>query len=206
MKKLSRISIAVLFAAALMTSCGPKISKEQKAMEKALLKVLKSPSTYKTIEFQPYEEITLGDEINEKMELFTKQVDFYQEILKKDSSIIESTIKLDKLRGGFSNDIKEFQGKAEEHKQELEKYKSYIVFLNSAKEKYADDLNKVTVKAYVLRYESSNPMGVMIADNCGAAFRESDGKMMYIFYEEEGDAEYFEENDCNIPGYYDVVK
>lgn len=194
------IILSILFIVAMIfTSCGSK----QKEMENVLVPALKAPSTYKCISFEKYEDVTLEDEINERLQIFTSRLSSDRYFMESDSARLVECIESNRHYSYYSSsEIEEKQKEYEERKNEYAKTLNMVNYLNSLRNG-GYNLKQKTFTVYVLTYEAANSFGVPIRDRCYGRFS-NDGKLVAIRGGEKESwitlGKYF-----SIPRYYDLI-
>lgn len=194
------IILSILFIVAMIfTSCGSK----QKEMENVLVPALKAPSTYKCISFEKYEDVTLEDEINERLQIFTSRLSSDRYFMESDSARLAECIESNRHYSYYSSsEIEEKQKEYEERKNEYAKTLNMVNYLNSLSNG-GYNLKEKTFTVYVLTYEAANSFGVPIRDRCYGRFS-NDGKLVAIRGGEKESwvtlGKFF-----SIPRYYDLI-
>lgn len=194
------IILSILFIVAMIfTSCGSK----QKEMENVLVPALKAPSTYKCISFEKYEDVTLEDEIKERLQIFTLSLDCDRHFVENDSLCLAEYTEMNKHYNCYSSsEIEKKQKEYEEHKAKYAKTLNMVNYLNSLSNG-GYNLKEKTFTVYVLTYEAANSFGVPIRDRCYGRFS-NDGKLVAIRGGEKESwvalGKYF-----SIPRYYDLI-
>lgn len=130
MKRL--ILFALCAVAFLATSCNLATLPYQLESERYLKSTLKAPSTYRKVNFTKTADITRKDEIDERVDFYQHQVEFYERMARTSGS----------------------------YKEQLADYQEKLGKVKELYEIYADRLDEVTYHEYRLVYEASNQFGV----------------------------------------------
>lgn len=77
----------------------PSCNKEKKIMEETLVSALKSPSSYKFINFKEVETVTLADEVEDRLEHYN----FRLKLDKTNVNIVKMIEYLNNVKGKYSN-------------------------------------------------------------------------------------------------------
>lgn len=185
------VAIATLFV---LTSCN----KEKKIMEDTLVSALKSPSSYKFIDFKEVETVTLADEVEDRLEHFNFILEYD---IKPDIETATNAIKNYK---GNHTLVSQFQQCLNETNKRYTNTVNLIQYLNNIKTKYPNLYNKPTFKVYELTYEAVNSFGASLKDTCYGRFNMK-GELVAIKFEEDGSWNLLG-NFFSIPDYYNMIK
>lgn len=178
-------------------ACKPR---RQLAMEYFLKQELKAPSTYRSISFDLADEITLADELKERIEYFERKRDEYRRMMEHDSSMAahyrHMAARYDRA---YRIDAESYERQYGDHKGLYEDNLRVIESLNAIE----PDSTKVTFREYKLCYEAANSYGATIVDVCTGRYN-SEGFLVAIRPAVEASwnilGDFF-----SIPGYYDII-
>ena len=133
-----------------LSSCDIESFVFRTESERYLKATLVAPSTYKRISFEKIEEITIKDEIDERVSLFEKGLEYSEQSYKS----YPSDYTLNSLT---------------RERQKLEAVKTLY-------DLYADKLDSVTYYRFRTTYEAKNPMGVPLRGTFDTQFHTKDRK------------------------------
>ena len=196
MKKIQLI-IVILLGFIACTSCSGD-GKYRKESEAALLKTLKTPSTYKMVSFELLEKETLSQQIQER-------ISYFEETLENDRKEVLST--KETIKDFEKKDyMREFIPMEKANLADAEKkVADDLKMVNFLKKQYDLDsgkLNTVVSRTYRLTYDAANSFNAMLRSYMDFRFNE-DGVLTAI--KPEDDSWSIVGNFFSIPGYYEAL-
>lgn len=196
MKRFIIFTLMAIILGLSMTSCN----KEKKAMEEILVSSLKSPSSYKCVEFETESVWTLAREVNDRLEYFTER----QKSSSRDIEHYNSMLNIEKesrYKSEFT--IQMYEEYLKKAREDFEKETKMIEYLNSIETDYSDIYYKLSSKTYKLTYEAANGFGAQLRDVCYGRF-DKDGELVAIKLSEDDDWLLLG-NFFSIPHYYEMI-
>lgn len=190
-------------------------SKEQKMSEELLKGSLKAPSTYKFISFEQESVVTLGDELDGRIDLYQSLVDsdksfvnLYARFVNDSEEHLKQAERDRRRFGKLWDDIVErnrkslieYQGKLDDQRAKLKKDQSILDALIKLHD--TENLTQETGKIYVLTYEAQNTFGVPLKGEFRTHFK-SNGELVECKSEDEEWVALG--NVFSIPGYYELI-
>lgn len=169
MRKIIFIASTILLFT--MVSCA---SQEQKACEKIIKECLVAPSTYKCISFELTEEVTLKNEIDDRIKYLTETTLHYDsiniEMAIHDIEFAQEMIDFNKKYNIKStSDEEELKEKEDVLANEIAKKDKDLYVIELLNNLYIDkkeQLNDVTFKTYELKYTAKNALNVPLQSYC----------------------------------------